>query len=213
MDKHLVRPTTKDPESASGQPLAPTPISGIPKHRAANWYRDPLLLIGLTVVLGLDQLTKWLITSNLILGQSFPVDGFFRFTYIQNSGSAFGLFQGRGTVLTIISCVAVVLIIILHRSTPIKSIVLSGSLGLILGGTTGNLIDRFRLGSVVDFIDVGPWPIFNVADSSIVVGMVILMWYFSTGRGTAEESSIPSSEHMVEADGENTKIAGKEPEP
>lgn len=211
MDKHPVQPTTKDPNSDSDQAWEPTPISGIPKRRAVNWYRDTLLLIGLTVVLGLDQFTKWLTTSNLILGQSFPVDGFFRFTYIQNSGSAFGLFQGHGTVLTIISVVAIALIIILHRSTPIHSVMLSGSLGLILGGTAGNLIDRIRLGSVVDFIDVGPWPIFNVADSSIVVGMVILVWYFSTGRGSTEESPIPSSKHMVEAGGENIKIAGKEP--
>lgn len=211
MDKHRVQPTAKDPESGSEQLWEPTPISGIPKQRAVNWYRDSLLLIGLIVVLGFDQFTKWLITSKLVLGQSFPVDGFFRFTYIQNSGSAFGLFQGYGTVLTIISVVAIALIIILHRSTPIQSITLSGSLGLILGGTAGNLIDRIRLGSVVDFIDVGPWPIFNVADSSIVVGMAILIWYFSTGQGNTEESPIQSSEHMVEAGGENIKIAGKEP--
>ena len=153
-----------------------------PSRSARRWYRDPLLFIALAAALGLDQLTKWLITSNMAWGQSIPEEGFLRLTFVHNTGSAFGLFQGQGMILSVIAFVAVGAMIWLYRSSPMPSVLMRAALGLQMGGAIGNLIDRLRLGYVVDFFDVGPWPVFNIADSSVVVGIVILAWYFGTGR-------------------------------
>ncbi len=153
-----------------------------PSRSARRWYRDPLLFIALAAALGLDQLTKWLITSNMAWGQSIPEEGFLRLTFVHNTGSAFGLFQGQGMILSAIALVAVGAMIWLYRSSPMPSLLMRAALGLQMGGAIGNLIDRLRLGYVVDFFDVGPWPVFNIADSSVVVGIVILAWYFGTGR-------------------------------
>ena len=153
-----------------------------PSRSGRTWYRDPLLFLALVAALGLDQLTKWVITSNMAWGQSIPEEGFFRITHVHNTGSAFGLFQGHGMILTVIAFVAVAAMIWLYRSSPMPSLLMRAALGLQMGGAIGNLIDRLRLGYVVDFIDVGPWPVFNVADSSVVVGIAILAWYFGTGR-------------------------------
>ncbi len=142
----------------------------------AKWHII-FLLIAL-VVMVIDQLSKWWIQSFLYVGQSVPEIGFFRFTYAQNTGAAFSIFYGQVEILTIISCLGVILILaynffIAHRysflNTPINKI----ALGLVLGGTAGNLIDRVSLGFVRDFIDIGPWPIFNVADSAVVVGVIV----------------------------------------
>jgi signal peptidase II len=136
----------------------------------------------LAVVLGLDLLTKWLVTSNLAWGQSVPAEGFFRITRVHNTGSAFGLFQGHGTILAIIAIAAVALMIWFYRTAPMPAWPMRAALGLQIGGAVGNLIDRFRYGFVIDFVDIGPWPVFNVADSSVVVGITILAWYIGTGR-------------------------------
>ena len=153
-----------------------------PSRSGRAWYRDPLLFLALAAALGLDQLTKWLIASNMAWGQSIPEEGFFRITFVHNTGSAFGLFQGHGVILSIIAFVAVGAMIWLYRSSPMPSLLMRVALGLQMGGAIGNLIDRLRLGYVVDFFDVGPWPVFNIADSSVVVGIAILAWYFGTGR-------------------------------
>jgi signal peptidase II len=141
------------------------------------WYSDPLLLAVLVSVFAADQVTKTLVVGGLQLGESWPVDGFLRLTHARNTGTAFGLFQNHAMVLTIVSFVAVAVIIFFYRNA-ITSPLLRAALGLQLGGAFGNLLDRVRLGYVVDFVDVGPWPIFNVADSSIVVGIAILAWHF-----------------------------------
>ena len=160
--------------------------SAAPLQSGRTWYRDPLLFLVLATVLGFDQLTKWLVTSNMAWGESIPAEGFVRLTYVHNTGSAFGLFQNQGMILTIIAFVAVAAMIWLYRSSPMPSVLMRAALGLQMGGAIGNLIDRLRLGFVVDFVDIGPWPVFNVADSSIVVGIAILAWYFGTGRDQPE---------------------------
>ena len=130
------------------------------------------------LALGLDQLTKWLVTSNMVRSQSIPEEGFFRITYVWNTGSAFGLFTGHGEILTVVSLVAVAMLIFFYRHAGQESLIVRLAIGLQLGGALGNIVDRFRLGHVTDFIDVGPWPIFNIADSSIVIGITIMVVYF-----------------------------------
>jgi len=111
-------------------------------------------------------------------GQSIPESGFFRLTYAQNTGAAFSIFHGYSDILAVIASLGVILILVyifvLHRHFPFLDTRLNKiALGMILGGTIGNLIDRIALGRVTDFIDVGPWPIFNIADSSLVVGVIV----------------------------------------
>ena len=149
-----------------------------PSRSARRWYRDPLLFIALTAALGLDQLTKWLITSNMAWGQSIPEEGFLRLTFVHNTGSAFGLFQGQGMILSVIAFVAVGAMIWLYRSSPMPSLLMRAALGLQMGGAIGNLIDRLRLGYVVDFFDVG----LKLTGTLLTSGIVILAWYFGTGR-------------------------------
>ena len=160
-----------------------TPVSeeSEPPSRQSSWraFRDPLLIGILITTLVVDQITKQLVLNNLGIGASWPVDGFFRFTYVRNDGTAFGLFQDNGTLLTFVSIGAVALIVYFYREAVMVSWFTRTALGLQLGGALGNLLDRFRYGYVVDFLDVGPWPIFNIADSAIITGIVALVAYFT----------------------------------
>ncbi len=150
------------------------------KSSSGGWliFLDPFAWLVFGLALGLDQLTKWLVTSNLARSQSIPEEGFFRITYVWNTGSAFGLFTGHGEVLTVVSLAAVALLVFFYRHAGQESLIVRMAIGLQLGGALGNIVDRFRLGHVTDFIDVGPWPIFNIADSSIVIGITIMVVYF-----------------------------------
>ncbi len=139
-----------------------------------SWYKDwAFLPIGLAVF-GFDQLTKYLITSNMVIGQSIPAHGFLRITYTYNTGALFGLFPNQTFILVIASFLGIGFLLFYYHIHPFPGIFLRLSLGLQLGGAFGNLIDRVLLGHVTDFIDVGPWPVFNIADSSIVVGLAII---------------------------------------
>jgi signal peptidase II len=133
------------------------------------------------VVVSTDQLSKLWIRSNLTLGESLPEAGFFRLTHIRNTGAAFGLFQDHSLMLIIAAIIGIAtllfLVLFMYRrfdfldTTPGRP-----SIGLILGGTMGNLIDRLSSGYVTDFIDVGIWPAFNAADSAVVVGAILLAY-------------------------------------
>ncbi|MBT4124861.1 MAG: signal peptidase II [Chloroflexi bacterium] len=139
---------------------------------------DPLPWIMMLLALGLDQLTKWLTIENLAVGESWPAEGFFRFTHAWNTGTAFSLFQGQGDILTWVSLAAVVVLTFIYRSIDDPPWVLRVAFGMQFGGAIGNIIDRIRLGHVTDFLDVGWWPIFNIADSSIVIGIALMVFYF-----------------------------------
>ena len=184
-----------DEDSATPiQPATPTasaPEDDVPRSRARSWraFRDPLLLGILVAAIVADQLTNQLVLNNLGIGASWPDDGFFRFTFVRNDGTAFGFFQDNGTLLTFVSIGAVALIVYFYREAVMVSWFTRAALGLQLGGAAGNLIDRFRHGYVVDFIDVGPWPIFNIADSAIITGIVALIAYFTLLGGRDERFS------------------------
>lgn len=143
----------------------------------------------LVLALGLDQLTKWAVIENLARGESVPATGFFRFTHAWNTGTAFSLFQDQGGILTWVSLTAVVILAWIYRSIDNPPWVLRIAFGMQLGGAIGNLIDRFRLGHVTDFLDVGPWPIFNIADSSIVIGIALMIYYFWFLEGKQDEKA------------------------
>jgi signal peptidase II len=141
-------------------------------------FRDFILIQMALIVLAVDQFSKFLVRDQLLFRQSFPVDGFFRFTHTHNTGSAFGIFQDQNTPLILVSFLGVAILIMIYRSQRVPSTLLRLSLGLQMGGAVGNLLDRLRLGHVTDFVDVGTWPVFNVADASIITGLVILAYIF-----------------------------------
>lgn len=148
-----------------------------------TWYSDPLLFMIGGLVLSLDQITKLIVSTNLKLGESWPSEGIFRFTYATNTGSAFSLFQDRTLFLIVASFIAIVFLLYFYKIQSRPGLILRIAIGLQLGGAFGNLIDRIWRGAVIDFLDVGWWPIFNVADSSVVVGMIALVYVLLTGVG------------------------------
>ena len=133
----------------------------------------------------LDQVSKWIVVERMYLGESIPVWGdFFRLTYIHNPGAAFGLNMGSPLLHTLASLVALGVLGWMFRTAPPDARLLRYALGIVLGGALGNIVDRVRLGVVVDFFDFGlgglRWPIFNIADSFVSVGIVLLI--FAYGR-------------------------------
>ena len=134
----------------------------------------------------IDRITKVLVETSLAVGQSFDIVGeWARITHVTNSGAAFGLLPERTTLLSILSVVAVLAIVFYYRRLAADSVLIAATLGMQLGGAFGNLVDRIGQGYVVDFVDVGVpggvrfWA-FNVADSSIVVGIIgvtVLLWW------------------------------------
>jgi signal peptidase II len=142
-------------------------------------------------VLLFDQAAKWLVTSRLPLYASVPVvPGLFHLTLVTNRGALFGLFHDlpdpyRGALFTVVPGLAIGLILFFQYWTTMQDRLAHTGLALILGGALGNLIDRLRLGYVVDFLDVfigdHHWPAFNVADSAICVGVALLVLDLARG--------------------------------
>lgn len=128
-----------------------------------------------------DQLSKTWIRASLPTGQTLFDIGFLRLTNIHNSGAAFGLFPRQSLLLTVIAFIGIPAVLLCaifsRRYLPFLDNRLGGAaLGLVLGGTVGNLIDRLRFGYVTDFIDFRIWPTFNLADASITTGIIIIAY-------------------------------------
>ncbi len=136
--------------------------------------RHRVVALAAVALFALDQVTKAVVVQTLARGASWPVDGFFRITHIGNTGSAFGLFDSQNGVLAVLSVLGIGVLVLFYRSHPSPGLLVRLSLGLMLAGAFGNLTDRLVRGYVTDFIDIGPWYIFNVADASIVTGVIIL---------------------------------------
>lgn len=123
------------------------------------------------VILCFDQITKFLIRNSMVFGESKKILGFFSLTFLKNTGISFGLFKGSNILFTIISFLALLFFTYVYFKKKKYSLQLS----LIIAGITGNLIDRIVLGYVVDFIDFHYWPVFNIADSAVSIGMIWLL--------------------------------------
>ena len=121
-----------------------------------------------------DQLTKQVVGRTLGLGESVDIIGPFSIHHVQNSGIAFGLFASRTSIVIAITAIAVCAMLVFFGRSGGRHPVLPVALGLVLGGSIANLVDRVRLGHVTDFLDVVAWPAFNLADTFIVVGVAIL---------------------------------------
>jgi len=154
-----------------------TSFSGRPRPSQANRLLSTrtLLFVATTLaVIALDRWTKQLAIAHLLESgvRSVPVAGeYVRFTYVENRGAAFGLLQDQTYFFIVVGVVVIAVIVASYRYIPEPSWLLNLCLGLQMGGAVGNLIDRIRVGYVVDFIDLTFWPVFNIADSAICVGV------------------------------------------
>ncbi|WP_184403593.1 signal peptidase II [Geomicrobium halophilum] len=136
-------------------------------------------LLALVIII-IDQFTKWLVATGMELGESIPViEDVLHITSHRNAGAAFGMLQGQMWLFFIVTAVAVVAVLYFIHTLGKSSLWYGIPLGILLGGTIGNFIDRLLQGEVIDFIDVYigtySFPIFNIADSALTVGIIILI--------------------------------------
>jgi len=146
---------------------------------------DVIFFVTAAVIILLDQITKHYIDSYMSVGDSFPViQGLFNITHVRNPGAAFGIFSKspeifRTVFLIAVTSAAMVLILYYVRMNRERGGLLNLAMSLIFGGAIGNLIDRIRFGEVIDFLDFyissHHWPAYNVADSAISTGAVLLL--------------------------------------
>jgi signal peptidase II len=171
-------------EPARRQPLdvrigsttdALAPVSMAERSLAAGPRQWTALGLIVTAAVVADQLTKQLVSSQLPLGDEVAVLGPFSIHHVQNSGIAFGLFSDATTIVIALTALAVGWMVLFFGRSGSRHPVLPVGLGLVIGGSVSNLVDRVRLGHVTDFLDLSFWPAFNLADTFIVVGVAVLL--------------------------------------
>lgn len=150
------------------------PISAAERSLAARSAQWAGLGAVAVAALAADQLTKEIVTSRLALDGEVRVVGPLSIHHVQNSGIAFGLFPTATSVVIALTALAVAWMLFFFARSGARHPLLPTALGLVLGGSLANLVDRVRLGHVTDFLDLRFWPAFNLADSFIVVGVVVL---------------------------------------
>lgn len=151
--------------------MVPNPIYQQWRFKVRFW----LCIVAVVLV---DQWTKWMVGMNLAPGQSVVVvPKVMWFTHVFNRGAAFSMMQGQ-TIFFVVAAALVVLALMIYNLLAKPTVVLQIFTGMMAGGAAGNLLDRCRLGHVVDFIDFRVWPVFNVADMAIVCGGILLVIYF-----------------------------------
>ncbi len=162
------------------------------------------------VVVGVDQATKAIVRARMDPGASIPVLGdVLRLTYVRNLGASFGMLPGYRPLFVAISlCVLVAIAAFVVRRRPERLWVVA-ALGLIAGGALGNLIDRLAFGWVTDFVRIPfDFPVFNVADSSITVGVAMLVWWLLFGPAPPEP--VPSADAGVPGGGADENAGSPE---
>jgi len=168
-----VRPSPEIRVGSSTNALAP--VSVVQRKLGAG----PLQWLGLvtvsTAAIAGDQLTKHIVRTHLRIEETDKVIGPLTIHRVQNSGIAFGLFSSATALVTVLTAIAVGWMLVFFARSGSRHPVLPAALGLLIGGSLSNLVDRVRLGHVTDFIDFGWWPAFNLADSFIVIGVAILL--------------------------------------
>ncbi|MQY66010.1 MAG: signal peptidase II [Clostridia bacterium] len=141
------------------------------------------------ILLSVDQFSKYIIRQKMSLAESIPIiKSVFHITYVENRGIAFGLFPQGSSLFIVISLIIILGIIFFERKKVIKSLKERFCLGLILGGALGNLIDRLRFGFVIDFLDFRIWPVFNLADSGVCIGGILMVFFLLRKRPRKERT-------------------------
>ena len=157
------------------------PVSVAERSLAAGPWQWLGLAAVVVAAAAADQLTKHVVSTELALDEDVHVLGPFSIHHVQNSGIAFGLFASATALVTLLTAVAVAWMLVFFSRSGARHPVLPVALGLVLGGSIGNLLDRVRLGHVTDFLDLRYWPSFNLADMFIVVGVATLFGALAGG--------------------------------
>lgn len=151
------------------------PQWGAGRSLAAGLWQWVGLLAVAGAAVAADQATKAIVSSSLALGESVDVIGPLSIHHVQNSGIAFGLFPTATSGVIVLTAIAVTWMLVFFARSGGRHPILPVALGLLLGGSLSNLIDRVRLGHVTDFLDFRFWPAFNLADAFIVAGVAVLI--------------------------------------
>jgi signal peptidase II len=170
------QPQRRAPDIRVGStPAGLAPISVAERSLSAGRSQWAALVAVVAAAIAADQATKHIVGASLYLGERVGVVGPFSIHRVENSGIAFGLFASATSIVIFLTALAVVWMLGFFARSGARHPVLPVGLGLVLGGSLSNLVDRVRLGHVTDFLDIGPWPAFNLADCFIVAGVVVLV--------------------------------------
>jgi signal peptidase II len=188
--------------------------------------KDYLVLIGVAgTLIALDQWTKWLVRENIEFGtQWLPewlewLSPYARIVHWYNSGAAFGMFQNGNLVFTILAFIVIGAILYYYPQVEADDWTLKLAMSLQLAGAAGNLIDRLMVGKVTDFISVSVFPVFNIADASITVGVIVLLlgvWFKEQQEKKKAAELLLNSNQLPPAgtmsvDSEQLSVAGEQP--
>ena len=136
-----------------------------------------LLVITATILIVLDQLVKYYVQSLMQVGMSIPmIPDAFHITYILNPGAAFGILKNYQFVFVLAAIALIIAVGFIYPKIQPKIPLMIGGIGLLVGGAIGNLIDRIRIGLVIDYLDFRIWPVFNIADIGICVGVACIVY-------------------------------------
>jgi signal peptidase II len=170
------------------------PIPGASRSLAAGtaqWIGLALVALAATAA---DQLTKVVVASQLALGDAVDIAGPFRIHHVRNTGIAFGLFSNSTSIVIVLTTGAIAALLVFYGRSARRHPLLPTAVGLVVGGSVSNLVDRLRLGHVTDFLDLDYWPAFNLADTFIVVGVGLLFLSFvAADRSSAAVGTSPLS--------------------
>lgn len=170
------------------------PIPGAARSLAAGGAQWAALAVVAVAAAAADQLTKALVSGALALGDGVEIAGPFSIHHVRNTGIAFGLFADATSVVIGLTTIAIVALVVFFARSARRHPLLPVAVGLVLGGSLSNLVDRLRLGHVTDFLDFDYWPAFNLADTFIVVGVGLLFLSFvAADRTSASVGTSPLS--------------------
>jgi signal peptidase II len=164
-----------------------------------------LLIVTAIVIISLDQYSKYLVRQNLDLWTEtwVPWDWmlpYVRIVHVQNTGVAFGMFQGFGDIFSIIAIIVALIIVFYFPRVPASDWSLRLAMSLQLSGALGNLIDRLTIGHVTDFVSVGNFPVWNIADASITIGVVVLILGVWITEIEEKKKKVSNQESQIESD-------------
>ena len=135
------------------------------------------LIIVVFVVVMLDQITKYMIVRNMTEGMSIPIiDQVFHLTFVLNPGAAFGMLEHNREFFIIMAIAVLMFVVYMRKKILEEPLTVQIGIALFVGGALGNLIDRMKTGLVVDFFDFRIWPVFNIADIAICLGVGVMIW-------------------------------------
>ena len=159
-----------------------TPLRDIAIYLGHFVCRHRVGALAALAALAVDQAAKHWVSTALAIGESWPQQGLFQLTHVANTGGAYSLFSGHTVGLIVFSAIGLGLLFVLYWPHPKTGVRAQLSFGLMIAGMIGNLVDRVAFGHVIDFIDIVPWFIFNIADAAILLGIVFFACDVPSGR-------------------------------